>query len=384
MKIGVLTSSRADYGIYLPLLKKIKEDNFFELEIIAFGTHLSISHGFTLNEIENGNYSKIHCISSLIANDDEQAVATSYALTALKFADFWQYNKFDLVFCLGDRFEMSAAVQAGIPFNVKFAHLHGGETTLGAIDNIYRHCISLASKYHFVSAQPFMQRLKELVQPNDEHIYTVGSLSLENIQYIKLLTPEAFYQKWGINLNQHTILITVHPETVAFDKNELFCKEILHALSDLSNSFQLVITMPNADTAGLIYRQAFMALAEQKDNVKLIENFGTQSYFTCMKYAKLLIGNTSSGILEAASFNKYVLNLGDRQKGRLCSSNVVHLPFDSNEIIAKTNEYVNSIYQGENIYFQQNVFFVIFHNCIYNHTLNLVLLRDLNRILGYK
>jgi GDP/UDP-N,N'-diacetylbacillosamine 2-epimerase (hydrolysing) len=97
-----------------------------------------------------------------------------------------------------------------------------------------------------------------------------------------------------------------------------------------------------------------MALSEQKHNVKLIENFGTQSYFTCMKYAKLLIGNTSSGILEAASFNKYVLNLGDRQKGRLCSANVIHLPFDSNEIIAKTIEFVNSTYQGENIYFQQN------------------------------
>jgi GDP/UDP-N,N'-diacetylbacillosamine 2-epimerase (hydrolysing) len=356
IKVGILTSSRADYGIYLPLLNALQRDADFELELIVFGTHLSKFHGYSIEQIKSDGFTIAACIESLLLGDTPSAIASSFALTAQKFSDFWgaQKNRFDIVFVLGDRFEMAAAVLSAVPYGISMAHIHGGETTIGAIDNIYRHCISLASKYHFVSAQPFMQRLKELVQLNDEHIYTVGSLSLENIQYIELLTPEAFYQKWGIDLNKHTILITVHPETVAFDKNELFCKEILHALTDLSNSFQLVITMPNADTAGLIYRQAFMVLSEQKDNVKLIENFGTQSYFTCMKYAKLLIGNTSSGILEAASFNKYVLNLGDRQKGRLCSSNVVHLPFDSNEIIAKTNEFVNSSYQGENIYFQQN------------------------------
>jgi GDP/UDP-N,N'-diacetylbacillosamine 2-epimerase (hydrolysing) len=356
IKVGILTSSRADYGIYLPLLNALQRDADFELELIVFGTHLSKFHGYSIEQIKSDGFTIAACIESLLLGDTPSAIASSFALTAQKFADFWgaQKNRFDVVFALGDRFEMAAAVLSAVPYGISMAHIHGGETTIGAIDNIYRHCISLASKYHFVSAQPFMQRLKELVQPNDQHIYTVGSLSLENIQHIELLTPEAFYQKWGIDLNEHTILITVHPETVAFDKNELFCKEMLHALSGLSNSFQLVITMPNADTAGLIYRQAFMALSEQKHNVKLIENFGTQSYFTCMKYAKLLIGNTSSGILEAASFNKYVLNLGDRQKGRLCSANVIHLPFDSNEIIAKTIEFVNSTYQGENIYFQQN------------------------------
>ena len=119
MKIGVLTSSRADFGIYLPLLSKLKNDNFFYLEIIAFGTHLSKLHGFTITEIKKEGFSKIHKISSLISNDDEQAISTSYALTTIKFAEFWSLNKYDLVFCIGDRFEMSAAVQAGIPFGIK-------------------------------------------------------------------------------------------------------------------------------------------------------------------------------------------------------------------------------------------------------------------------
>ena len=145
MKIGVLTSSRADYGIYAPLLKKLNTDGYINLEVIAFGTHLSKSHGYTLTEIEKDDYNCIHSISSLISNDDEQSIATSYGLTVLKFADFWRENKYDMIFCLGDRFEMSAAVQAGIPFGLKFAHIHGGETTLGAIDNIYRNQITHAS-----------------------------------------------------------------------------------------------------------------------------------------------------------------------------------------------------------------------------------------------
>ena len=181
MKIGILTSSRADYGIYFLLLNKLKEDRFFELEIIAFGTHLSKSHGDTISEIEKNNYNKIHTIPSLLAEDDKQAIATSYGLTALKFADFWQHNQFNLVICLGDRFEMSAAVQSGIPFGVKFAHIHGGETTLGAIDNIYRHQITLASTIHFTANELFTERVVELIG-SKKNVHTVGSLSLSEIQ----------------------------------------------------------------------------------------------------------------------------------------------------------------------------------------------------------
>ena len=172
MKIGVLTSSRADYGIYLPLLRKISRDNYFNMEIIAFGTHLSKLHGYTVSEMANENFKKIHRISSLISNDDENAISTSYALTVLKFSDFWSSNSYDLVFCLGDRFEMSAAVQAGIPYNIKFAHIHGGEQTLGAIDNIYRDQITHASKLHFTSTKMFSNRISQIIGGN-QNIHNV-------------------------------------------------------------------------------------------------------------------------------------------------------------------------------------------------------------------
>mgnify|MGYP000551341903 CR=1 FL=1 len=147
MKIGILTSSRADFGIYQPLINELILDNLFEIELIAFGTHMSKFHGYTVDNIKRLYQVKIHEISSLIVNDNEVSIATAYGLTLLKFVDFWSQYKYDLVFCLGDRYEMFAAVSSAIPFNIKIAHIHAGETTLGAIDNAYRHAISLFSEY---------------------------------------------------------------------------------------------------------------------------------------------------------------------------------------------------------------------------------------------
>ena len=356
IKVGVLSSSRADYGIYLPLLKALQCDESFDLELIVFGTHLSKFHGYTVSHIKEDGFKIGAEIESLLIGDTPNAVATSFSLTSQKFSDFWNQHStnYDVVFALGDRFEMAAAVLAGLPYGVSYAHLHGGEMTLGAIDNTYRHSISLASKYHFVSAQPFAERLKALLDDNHQHIHCVGSLSLENLEKLELLTLAEFKNKWNIDLSINTFLVTVHPETVAFEKNEVYCSEISKALEALADTYQIVITMPNADTSGLILRNAFNELAKRKSTIKIIENFGTQSYFTCMKQAKLLIGNTSSGIVEAASFGKYVLNIGDRQKGRLCSNNVIHLPFESHFIVASAEDYANKSFDGINVYYQKN------------------------------
>jgi GDP/UDP-N,N'-diacetylbacillosamine 2-epimerase (hydrolysing) len=274
----------------------------------------------------------------------------------MKFTELWNKHKedFDLVFALGDRFEMAAAVAASIPFQIPIAHLHGGETTLGAIDNIYRHTISLASKYHFVTTDFFANRVKQLLNDLKAPVYNVGALSLDNLSSIKLLSIDEFNAQWKIDMNFQTILITVHPETVAYELNKKYCQEITKAIKVLSDTYQIVITMPNADTLGTLYRHSFENIAISNNKVKIIENFGTQSYFTCMKYACLLIGNTSSGIIEAATFNKYVLNLGDRQKGRLCSNNIAHLPFKSETIIENVLKYGHQKFKGENVYYKSN------------------------------
>jgi GDP/UDP-N,N'-diacetylbacillosamine 2-epimerase (hydrolysing) len=183
MKIAILTSSRADYGIYLPLLKALDKAEDVEWGLVVFGTHLSRLHGHTVDAIEKDGFPIVKKIDALLPGDTPKAIAHSYAVTAAKFADFWSEEgaDFDLVFALGDRFEMAAAVAAGIPFGIKFAHLHGGETTLGAIDNVYRHSISLASAIHFVSAEAFEQRLQHVLGDAEASIYNVGSLSLEKL-----------------------------------------------------------------------------------------------------------------------------------------------------------------------------------------------------------
>lgn len=354
-RILVLTSSRADFGIYLPLLKKLKIDKSFDLKILAFGSHLSKFHGYTIDQIHQAGFVVDYKISSLLTDDQPVDIATSFSLTSLKFSEFWsnQKNNFDWVIVLGDRFEMAAAVLAGIPFRIPFAHLHGGETTLGAIDNIYRHTITLASKLHFVSLNEFKTRIEQLLLGTSYDCRIIGSLSLDNLSEIKLLSLNEFYDKWKIDLRKESILITIHPETVNFEKNEEFAIEVFQALKVLGKTKQLIVTMPNADTSGTIYRNMFQDLKLLlKDNLILIENFGTQSYFSCMKFAGLMIGNTSSGITEAASFNKYVLNLGERQKGRPTGSNVFSVPFQRNKIIDFSEEYFGKQSLEDNIYFK--------------------------------
>lgn len=356
MRVAILTSSRADYGIYKPLIKALYADDFFQTAIIAFGTHLSPYHGHTVDAIAQEGYKVDYRIASMLLTDDDASISTAMGLTTIRFADFWQAHakEFDLVFCLGDRYEMCAAVIAGLSFGVKFAHLHGGETTLGAIDNVFRHTITMASHLHFVATDVFAERVFTLLDNRDAHVTVTGALSLDNISGISLLNKTAFKDKWHIDLDKPSILITIHPETVGADQNKGHLQEVLGALEALSSSYQLVITMPNADTNGSIFRNAFQALGQNNpEKIKLIENFGTQSYFSCMQHASMLLGNTSSGIIEAASFNKYVINLGDRQKGRLTGSNVMHVPFSKAAMLEAVEQASGKgPYEGENIYFK--------------------------------
>lgn len=353
MKIGILTSSRADYGIYLPLLQKIKKDPFFTIEIIAFGTHVSKGHGYTLNEIVKDSYPIIHTISSLISNDDEESISASYGITIMKFSTFWTNNQYDLVFCLGDRFEMSAAVQAGIPFGVKFAHIHGGETTLGAIDNIYRHQISLASVLHFTATELFKERVAQLTEQKSG-IFCVGALSLDEIYSFKPVEKEKFYRTFNIP-PENFALVTFHPETVSSNDNYQYAKEMEKALIRISEKLTIVITMPNADTMGSIYRDALIQLQKNIPNrIILIENFGKNNYFSAMLYSTIMIGNTSSGIIEAASFGKYVINVGNRQKGRIQSENIINCEFDELAIFSATQKALEKQkFTGKNVYYNE-------------------------------
>lgn len=354
MKIGVLTSSRADFGIYLPLLIQLEQDSFFNLTIIAFGTHGSPYHGETISEIQETGFKQIHLIQSLLLNDNPNGISTSYGLTVTKFSDYWSENTFDLVFCLGDRFEMSAAVQAGVPIGLKFAHIHGGEKTLGSIDNIYRHQITLASTIHFASTELYKKRIEAIIGEG-KYVYNVGSLSLDGIEDFQFMGENEFYDKFGIPDKPYA-LITFHPETVRPEKNQEYALEMKSALYELCNENYLVITMPNADTNGKIFRNTIEELRNEiPEQILSVENFGKTNYFNAMKYSKFLLGNTSSGIIEAASFGKYVVNVGNRQKGRAKGINVIDCEFEADEILQSVSKVKDlGSFEGLNIYRKPN------------------------------
>lgn len=341
MKIAILTSSRADFGIYLPLLKRLQSDPFFQLEIIAFGTHLSLNHGFTIEEIKSFNFKTVHQIETPLVNHNASDIAKNIGETISIFTDFWSKNKFDYIVALGDRYEMFAAVTATTPFVYNVAHIHAGETTLGAIDNIYRHAISLMSKILFVSTDVYKEKA---IQINPEaRTYNVGALSIDNLKKMDYLSMEDFKSKFKIDLSMPTILSTFHPETVNLEKNIDYIQELLDSFTDLIKKYQIVITLPNADTIGDQIKEIILHYGKQHPNLKIVDSFGMIGYLSCMKYSKFLLGNTSSGFVEAAFFPKWVINLGNRQDGRLLTQNIITIPIEKSAILKAVNGIENNI-----------------------------------------
>jgi GDP/UDP-N,N'-diacetylbacillosamine 2-epimerase (hydrolysing) len=343
MRIGVLTSSRADYYIYSPLLQKLEKDPFFDLNLLVFGTHLSKQHGYTVNEIIKDNYKIAARIKTTPEKDSPRAISESIGKTITLFSSLWEKEKFDLVIALGDRYEMFAAVVASVPFSIPIAHIHGGESTSGAIDNVFRHSISLMSRIHFTSAEPYKQRVIQLTGQR-ENIYNVGALSIENLETLKLLSIEEIKKIYNVDLAKPTILITLHPETVNYQSNKLFIGETIHALEQLKG-YQFLITMPNADTMGNVIRNAWIRLQKKNKKVFLFENLGKIGYLSCMKHCSFMIGNSSSGFIEASFFLKPVVNLGSRQNGRIITKNIVSSEFLCSKIlkaVKKTRMFADS------------------------------------------
>lgn len=350
MKIGVLTSSRSDYGIYLPLLNKLKFDNRFQIEMIAFGMHLQKSQGNTIDQIINDGFKFIHKVGEMPERDGVSDISKGYGKMVVSFAEFWNQNKFDLVFALGDRWEMSAAVQASIPFEIKIGHVHGGETTLGATDNIYRHQITLASTYHFTASEVFSKRVMSILG-SDKNVHTVGSISLEEIEKLQLPSWDLIKDRFDIPFDDF-ILVTFHPESVGASMNKHYARVISNVLKSLVKEYNILITKANSDAMGSLFNDCFYKLQKAHPRkIKLVSAMGKMNYFQAIQKCAFMLGNTSSGIIEAPSFAKYVVNVGDRQKGRLTSGNVINSSFNKEEIIlACKNVKSRTCFNGKNLY----------------------------------
>lgn len=334
MEIVILTSSRADFGFYKPLLNLLKNEKSIHSNLVVFGTHLSKKYGYTVNDIKNSGYKIFSEIDVVSSGDSPEEIVKTIGNTYLKFANFWKNNKFDLILCLGDRYEMFAAVSASVPFNMPVVHISGGEETLGAIDNIYRHSLTLIAKYHFTNTKKNAERVKQITG-SSKNIYYTGSMAIDNINGTELYDAIGFKKAFNFDISKPFILFTFHPETLNYKENIRYASIIKEILVSLN--INILVTMPNADTMGDVVREQLHVAANENKKIVLVESLGSKGYYTALKNCDLVLGNSSSGIVEAASFAKYVVNIGNRQLGREFGDNVIHCEINKKKVIKSIN-----------------------------------------------
>jgi len=329
--IGVVTVGRSDYGIYLPILKRIQADPDLRLRLYVSGMHLSPEFGSTVTTIESDGFEINERIEMPLSSDTPEGVAKAMGLGTIGFAQAYAQQRPDILLVLGDRFEMHAAVVAALPLKIPVAHIHGGELSEGAIDDAMRHSITKMSHLHFVSAEPHARRV---VQMGEEpwRVVVSGAPGLDNLKLIDLLSRSELEEQFGLHLREPFLLVTYHPVTLEYEQVEPQMHELLSALDALG--IALVFTYPNADMGGRLIIRLIERFASQHENARVAVNLGTQAYFSIMALAAAMVGNSSSGIIEAASFKLPVVNIGNRQRGRLRADNVIDVGYSQAEISA--------------------------------------------------
>jgi len=321
-KICVFTGTRAEYGLLKPLMEKIKQDKDLELQIVASGMHLSPEFGLTYKEIEKDGFKIDKKVEMLLSSDTDVGVAKSIGLGVIGFADALDELRPDLTIILGDRFEALAFAIANYVLRIPIAHLYGGEATFGSIDEGIRHSITKFSYLHFTSTEEYRKRVIQLGESPDR-VFNVGALGIDNIKNMKLLSRAEVEKALGKSFKKRNILITFHPTTFEKNSAERQFKELLKALDELDDTL-LIFTKANADMEGRLINKLIDEFhIKNPEKTVVFTNMGQLLYLSTMKYVDAVIGNSSSGIIEAPSFKIGTINIGNRQKGRIRAQSVI-------------------------------------------------------------
>ena len=328
--IGVVTVARSDYGIYLPVLREIQADSDLELFLIVGGMHLSPEFGLTVEAIEQDGFEIAERVEMLVSSDTPEGIAKSMGLGAIGFAQAYARRKPDILMVLGDRFEMHAAALAALPFKIPVAHIHGGELTEGAIDDALRHSITKLSHLHFVATEEYARRVVQLGE-EPWRVLVTGSPSLDNLRCLQLLKADQLEAKHGLQLQRPPLLVTFHPVTLEYERTRYQVGQLLAALD--ACAMPVVFTKPNADTGSRGVVEMIERFKQMHPSTQIVDSFGVQDYFSFMSLAAAMVGNSSSGIIEAASFELPVVNIGTRQNGRVRAANVIDVGYDRAEIL---------------------------------------------------
>ena len=350
--VGVVSVGRSDYSYYVPILRQMQRESALRVALIVAGMHLSPQFGLSVERIEADGFEIADRIEMLLASDTPEAVAKSIGLGVLGFAQSYVRLRPTILLLLGDRFEMLSAAVAALPLGIPIAHIAGGESTEGLIDESVRHAITKMSHLHFVSTEDYGRRV---VQMGEEpwRVTVTGAPSLDNLHRLRLLKREEVAQRIECPLDPPPLVVTFHPVTLEAGRAAEHVEELLSALSAVGRP--LVFTFPNADAEHEIIIERLKAFVASHRPSCLVTNLGTELYYSLLKYAGAMVGNSSSGVIEAASFALPVVNIGVRQRGRIHGANVVDVACERSAIVGAirhvcSDEFQQTMRRSVNIY----------------------------------
>lgn len=321
-RICVVTGTRAEFGLLRWVMQGISDSPDLSLQIVATGMHLSPEFGLTFKEIESDGFVIDKKIDILFSSDTHQGVSKAIGVGMISFADAFADLCPDVILVLGDRFEAFAASAAALVANIPIAHIHGGESTIGVIDEAFRHSITKMSSIHFVAANEYKQRVIQLGE-HPESVYNVGGLGIDNILRLNLLSRSDLENELNFSLGKKSLLVTFHPANEANMTAADQFNELLIALENEKDT-QIIFTLPNADAGGRKLSSMVKEFVENNSNSCFFTSLGQLKYLSCIANVNGVIGNSSSGLIEVPSFRKGTINIGDRQKGRLIADSVLN------------------------------------------------------------
>lgn len=330
-KVCVVTATRAEYGLLKPLMEIIKESQQLELQIIAMGAHLSPEFGLTYKNIENDGFSINEKVEILLSSDTPSSIVKTMGIAMMGMADVLPRLNPDLIVILGDRYEMLAIASAATICKIPIVHLHGGEITEGAYDDAIRHAITKMSHLHFASTEEYRKRIIQMGE-NPENVFNVGAIGLDNIRNLQLLTKEELQDELNVEFKKYNYQVTFHPETLGDLSSAEQFQNLLNVIKKQEDSF-FVFTKANADTDGRIINQMIDDFVQDNPKIaKAFNSLGTLKFLSTVKICDAIIGNSSSGILEAPSLHTATINIGNRQKGRTQAASIINVNNSEEEI----------------------------------------------------
>ncbi|WP_404712384.1 UDP-N-acetylglucosamine 2-epimerase [Sphingomonas sp. MMS24-J13] len=324
-RICIVTGTRAEYGLLRNVIAGIRDADDCLLQIVVTAAHLSPEFGLTYREIEADGFTINERVEILLSSDTAVGVSKAMGLGMIGFAEAFSRLEPDVIVVLGDRFEILAAAAAALIAGIPIAHIHGGETTEGAFDESIRHAVTKMSHLHFVAATPYRDRVIQLGE-NPAHVFLVGGLGIDAIRRTSLLGRTALEEAIDFQLGARNLLVTFHPPTLEPGEAGGQMQALLDALDALGSDTHLIFTMPNANSGGRELKAMIEEFVASHANARAYTSLGQLRYFSCMRYMDGVVGNSSSGIIEAPSFGIGTIDIGDRQRGRLRAASVIDCP----------------------------------------------------------